>query len=549
MMSSYLAAGLASGIEQGMGRIDARDKENFRRKTIAENASRQQQQLDMQQQQHNQQMQHNQQNQNVAMSNAARQEEMIQGIMKEQQQSKMKMGKAAMGNAVAELWRNSGTDKVGSSVNRMNSIIQESPELYEMMGDLGLPNPNNPQHMKSVQAWAMQQQGEDAVPLGDEALTSMLTSGQFLINKNGVIADTGEMAQKLGLMPLMPVDSMDRFQATLHYNNSLALASQGKIGQTNAPNDHQRLANLNALENPTPAQVIEKDAINKDLKITKESANSYLTGTPTAPAREAIADGDFSKVERKDADLAMKAQLDSGIALPNEIRKETYGAIPTIKAGNKALEDMSKVPDDELRGYVDKLELKAKSLFSDKSFDELSFKEQARVMSTVETNSRLGTIFSSYVQSISGAAVADQEFARLALNAFGGDLQNVNLQTLTTAFTSFIGEVQGRAKNSIQAMSPRYTGYQMDLANKTADFKRPVNPFKVRAAEGMAKEANRADYVADSLALAKKKGRKPTDIRKVGRKSKTVELYDGTIRPMTKAEEAKVKAIDARKAK
>lgn len=527
MANAYLAQGIAQGLEKGTARIDAREQEDFRRKQIAEEMSMRKQQMGINQDTNQRQ----QQAHNIQMNKEAQREKQIKGIMKQQEKMVAQQSKQVMQASTGQYVMSFGTENVGAAVNVLNNQISGNPGLKKAIGAVSAPNINNPEHTKQIQQWAMAQMGEDAVPLDDDMIRKIAESGQFLVKEDGSVVNIEDLVIKAGLYAQMPPEAVQRFNATLRYNNALALAAKGEFGQGSTQNAYERLDYLDkkaATEaGLTGSEMIEQDAMTQELKIVKTRANNYLTGPETAQARGDIEKGDFSKLTSAERDGAMEAQLDSGVKLPTELEKKTYGTMPTIRAGTKALNDMSKVPEGELRGYIDKLELKAKSLFSDKAFDELTFAEQSRVMRTVETNSRLGTIFSQYVQSISGAAVADQEFARLALNAFGGDLQTVNLQTLTTAFTSFINEVQTGLKSRIQDLPSTYTGYKIDLAYKTKDASQVKNPFKTQSAESKARET---------------KETKPTTVSKpvkMDKAAKLMLLEDGSSRPMTPEEIAK----------
>jgi len=461
-MNAYSAAGLGAGIEKGTKMVDAYEREQTRRKEIAQQAERQNQQLAI-----NQDI-NNRQNQKFQMQIEQKNEydAAIKALTDQQKKLIQQQSKNTMQSAVNQYVKFTGTKYVGQAVNALNSVISGNDHLLGMFGTVALPNVDNPEHMNQIQGWVMKQQGDDAVPMDPETLKKVATSGQFLVDKDGNVVDNNEVIIAAGLHPQMPPDSLLKWQATMRYNNAAALASKGKFGTSGADTAFGRLAELDTIENRTPAQEIERDALTKELKITKERANNYLSGKDTEQARGEISSGDFSKLTSMERDKAMEAQLDSGVKLPAKTEEKTYGALPTIVAGQKALGEISDVSDEELRGYAQDLEKQAKTMFSDKKFNSLTSKQQQQVMSSVETNSRLGTIFSQYVQSISGAAVAEEEFARLAKNAFGGDLEKVNTSTLKTAFGTFINSLKNNISTTVENMPSTYGGYQMDLAYK-----------------------------------------------------------------------------------
>ncbi len=226
--------------------------------------------------------------------------------------------------------------------------------------------------------------------------------------------------------------------------------------------------------------------------------------------RSDLANGNYSNINQTEVEALMKAEKNGDVKLPEQLRKESYGSIAVVKDGMEAWKEIQGTNDEELRGFVDKYKKKALSMFSDTEFNELSFEQRKQVLNSVGTESRLGTIFSKYVQSISGAAVAEEEFQRLSRNAFGGDLQNVNTQTLKTAFGTFINSVKSGVDKTIKSNYNAYPGTMADLAFQ-------MNGIEDLDVEGMANNSN-------------------AKVVRVNKGTGQVQTADGNQRPMTPEE-------------
>ena len=127
----------------------------------------------------------------------------------------------------------------------------------------------------------------------------------------------------------------------------------------------------------------------------------------------------------------------------NELR-DSY---TVLQASKRITEDLNKIKPEELeRGVLDWSGSKLKEWFSDDVFAGLTQEQKRSKLLTATTNTKVGSFLAKYIKSISGTAVAEKEYDRLATVLMGGG-QGVNIQTFLQSFKSFGSELNANFKN------------------------------------------------------------------------------------------------------
>ncbi len=483
MANSYLAAGIASGIDQGTKKIDAYDKEQFRRQTMAQEMDQRNQQLDLNRQSTQQNIAASKNQMSIANTQNSRQQyahqQAIKQVDERDQVIKEMAGRIAqtenaqagyvMQNSVNNYTQYSGTKYAGEAMTNLNAAISSNPKLKKMFGKIEMPNINNPEHMKQIQQWAMSQQagddGQEITPVPQESLDELAMSGQFIVGADGVVKDANDVMIKMGSFQKMPPSSTQKWKATLAYNNAVAMASSGKMATAGAGGTYDQIAGLMAKKDAgtiTPAESQNLIALQKEEKTYEATADNWVSTSPQAKGlrNKMTSDEPLNSVE---VDTAMEYQ--EAAKKPNLTtvqRGETYGLVPVLASGTKAYNTIVQNPDAMLKGMEQSKELYAKSRFSDKKFNELTLADQKQVLSTLKLNTELGMVFSTYVKAISGGAVANEEFERIAGDIFGGDLTAINMKALMTSFGAFMNNTRAGIEKSAEGYSRTQIG---DAAN------------------------------------------------------------------------------------
>jgi hypothetical protein len=129
------------------------------------------------------------------------------------------------------------------------------------------------------------------------------------------------------------------------------------------------------------------------------------------------------------------------------------GGIVAIKTGKKLLNEIDKIPFDPnaINSAVTAI---TKALPA--NWSKLSETQRKEALDRIKLSSVQGEWIAKYVQSISGAAVTDEEFARHFKNAFG-NTSFTNKDAMKSAFSSFLGAIEDDTKarvNTIVGKAP-----------------------------------------------------------------------------------------------
>lgn len=154
-----------------------------------------------------------------------------------------------------------------------------------------------------------------------------------------------------------------------------------------------------------------------------------------------------SKITKDDVINAKLYTDQSGIKIDTKTSKELKDQYNILLNGKRLSEEISKLDNEEVsRGIYDIGLQKVKQLFNDDKFNSSTPEEKAKVLKSIEMNTKLGMFLAKYIKSISGAAVSDNEFARLR-DLFSGSVFN-NTQTLKTGVTAFVNELDTQFKDA-----------------------------------------------------------------------------------------------------
>jgi len=149
----------------------------------------------------------------------------------------------------------------------------------------------------------------------------------------------------------------------------------------------------------------------------------------------------------KDDIIAAKLYTDqSGMKVDTKTSTELKDQYNVLRNGKRLYDEVSALKDEELsRGLYDVGLQKVKQLFSDDTFNSNSPEEKAKILKSIDMNTKLGMFLAKYIKSISGAAVSDSEFARLR-DLFNGSILN-NTQTLKAGVHTFVAELDNQFKD------------------------------------------------------------------------------------------------------
>jgi len=155
----------------------------------------------------------------------------------------------------------------------------------------------------------------------------------------------------------------------------------------------------------------------------------------------------FNKPISKEDVITAKLYADqSSMKVDTKTSKELKDQYNVLRNGKRLYDEVSALKDEELsRGIYDTGLQKVKQLFSDNKFNSNSPEEKAKILKSIDMNTKLGMFLAKYIKSISGAAVSDNEFARLR-DLFSGSILN-NTQTLKAGVTTFVEELDKQFKD------------------------------------------------------------------------------------------------------
>ena len=194
--------------------------------------------------------------------------------------------------------------------------------------------------------------------------------------------------------------------------------------------------------------------------------------------------GNLFDAEIADEDI-VNAKLyaqQAGIKPDTKANREFKDQFNTLKQGKRLTEEVNKLKDEEIsRGLLDAGVQKLQTMLSDKAFKSKSPEEKAKVLKSIEMKTKLGKFLASYIKSISGTAVAEAEYKRLA-DLFGQDVLT-NTQTLKTAVNTFVGELDEEFKNMAKTSLLDNPSTTLDLVKRYKELGGKDNKVVITGSE------------------------------------------------------------------
>lgn len=167
----------------------------------------------------------------------------------------------------------------------------------------------------------------------------------------------------------------------------------------------------------------KRDIITKGMDITSKYMNN------------------LEDIDQQDIIDLKLANQQAGIKPNTTVTTTLKDSYKVLENGKRLAEHINSVSDEEIsRGIVDQGVSWFTRKFSDTEFRKLDEDTQQKELLSATTDSKLGNFLASYIKSISGTAVAEAEYIRLAKVLKGGtDLDNI--QMLKTSLNTFVSDL------------------------------------------------------------------------------------------------------------
>jgi len=309
-----------------------------------------------------------------------------------------------------------------------------------------VPNPNDSEQRKQMRQLLLNQD-EELAQLSSQELENLinvnLMSGEYIATADGKIVDVPTMTAAFGTK--YKPDAEKRWVDFMQAKNDLGLAAKGKLGSDSGEGLATRISKLTKNIGNKSLSAEERDEANvqlqsllKEAKIDKSFAQSYAYSAANSEYVKSVKDG--APLSESAIKLNMQMEEMGGKLLKpsDNLYKKTTGEMATYLQVNDLMKEMSSLKPEEMSaGVSDEFGRRIATVASDEKFASLTPEQQIKALTRGKFTTKAGTIFAKFVKNISGSAVADQEFARLAKLFFGGDEDKVNVQTLMNSMSSF----------------------------------------------------------------------------------------------------------------
>lgn len=121
--------------------------------------------------------------------------------------------------------------------------------------------------------------------------------------------------------------------------------------------------------------------------------------------------------------------------------------------------------DSVASGMVENAMVDLSKLTSDPEFQEMSKEEQAKHLNTTEMRARVGNTTNALLKALSGADVTEDQYNRVIGQLLGGDIENVNLSTISAALGGTADSMYNKLTGDVSNISSRETpGTKAELA-------------------------------------------------------------------------------------
>jgi hypothetical protein len=130
-------------------------------------------------------------------------------------------------------------------------------------------------------------------------------------------------------------------------------------------------------------------------------------------------------------------------------KDKILGGINVTREAGKLSKEIGKLKDEELsKGLLDQGFKAVSTYFSDADFKKLPKEEKRKILNSIKFESKIGNLVAQYIKSISGTAVAEQEYQRLS-NLFGTD-KFKNIDTMKAALSGWTASMTTEVNLSIE---------------------------------------------------------------------------------------------------
>ena len=425
----------------------------------------------------------------------------IQQAEFEKQQNDKKWSQYHAGEAQSAINQNMKSITRGAlpDVNHLNKQVSNSPEFVEMFGNsFNLANSQNPEEYKLVKD--MLTGGSDTEdPYIDEKVKALMSKGMVLMGSVGgskYPIDYSTLAAYSG-SGMSPEDreiwDMDQM-GVLDTKSYMALkGGQGGLSEID------KLAALNAKgTNLNMSERLEKDVLEKELKINKEQAVGRLTGQFSKDYRANLANNLVS--DDAMVDEMLKNERLSGMNLSVENEKNSYGKLGLLKQSRELVGKLENFDNEELMtGKIDTAVKEVYSKIGDEDFAKLSKPEQLKVLNSVAVASGAGTLFADYVKLMSGAAVSDEEYQRLANIFYGGTPGEINIQTMTQAINEFANSLETSVEGTVSSLANKHPGYMGDVQRSLNNIRTGTSGEKIVQSRGSGNKTMSVEGAAEHV--------------------------------------------------
>lgn len=270
------------------------------------------------------------------------------------------------------------------------------------------------------------------VVIGDEVKARKMKeeNGRFVpdndANGNPQYESTGEVLTKYSDMFQAP--KSDDPTRPKYFQEKLALIEKRR--KQNGVLDEADQVRLNEIDNYLGTDADEK---RKDRSKRKFIIQKYVK---KPSALDNIKDDDISELQLQEENSNFKGIGDTE-------KKNLRDMETTLFSGKRLMRKLGAIDSEEMeRGVFDNMVSMAKKNISDTAWDSLSSEEKQSTLLTVGVNTSLGSALADYIKSISGTAVAEAEYNRLAKIFTAGNYTNI--ASLKEAIGTFYGDLENK---------------------------------------------------------------------------------------------------------
>lgn len=200
---------------------------------------------------------------------------------------------------------------------------------------------------------------------------------------------------------------------------------------------------------------VDRDIIDKNSAVVKKYHGNLLNKDSQ------ISNEDIQSVKAYEKKIGFKPNAEANKAI-----KDKYNVLEAHKKADELIQSIQ--PEELAKGFLDRPVSWFQGILSDNVFSGLSTEAKEKRLLSVMTDSKIGNFLAKYVKSISGTAVAEKEYDRLA-NVLKGGSDLANIQTLKESFSTFGVDLANEFSTQLKTDLLDNTGTVLDLSKKFKD--------------------------------------------------------------------------------